>query len=92
MRSLPADDAHWGAEQDGMGNRQARIALGWSVCSVVLVAALAGCSSPLRLHYLTLHSVALEPTASTNDELAAAFRLDDYAEPAQTVAAAGTDE
>ncbi len=75
-----------------MGNRQARIALGWSVCSVVLVAALAGCSSPLRLHYLTLHSVALEPTASTNNELAAAFRLDDYAEPAQTVAAAGTDE
>ena len=59
---------------------------------MVLVTALAGCSSPERLHYLTLHSVALEPTASTNDELAAAFGLDDYAEPAQTVIAADTDE
>lgn len=75
-----------------MGNRQARIARGWSVCCVVLVAVLAGCSSPERLHYLTLHSIAVEPTASTNDELAAAFRLDDYAEPAQTVIAADTDQ
>lgn len=75
-----------------MGNRQARIARGWSVCGVVMVAALAGCSSPRRLHYLTLHSMAVEPTASTNDELAVAFGLDDYAEPAQTVAAADTDE
>ena len=59
---------------------------------MVLVAVLAGCSSPERLHYLTLHSIAVEPTASTNDELAAAFRLDDYAEPAQTVIAADTDQ
>ncbi len=59
---------------------------------MVLVTALAGCSSPERLHYLTLHSVALEPTASPNDELAAAFRLDDYAEPARTVTALETEE
>ncbi len=75
-----------------MGNRQARIARGWCICNVILVAALAGCSSPLRRHYVALHSTALEPTASTNDELAAAFELDDYAEPAQTVAAADIDE
>ena len=59
---------------------------------MVLVAALAGCSSPQRRHYLTLHSIAVEPTASTNDELAAAFGLDDYAEPTQTVVAADTEE
>ena len=81
-----------GAEQDGMGNRQARIARGWSVCCAVLVAVLAGCSSPQRLHYLTLHSIAVEPTASPNDELAAAFGLDDYAEPARAVAALETEE
>lgn len=75
-----------------MGNRQARIALGWSVCCVVLVTALAGCSSPERLHYLALHSIAIEPTASTNDELAAAFGLDDYADPARTVTAAETEK
>ncbi len=75
-----------------MGNRQARIAQGWIVCRVVLVTALAGCSSPQRLHYLTLHSIAVEPAAATNGELAAAFGLDDYAEPSQTVAAAETDE
>ncbi len=76
-----------------MGNRQARIARGWIVCHVVLLAALAGCSSPQRRHYLTLHSIAVEPAASTNDELAAAFGLDDFAEPAQTaVAAAVTEE
>ena len=100
MRSVPADDALWGAdrrvllgaEQDGMGNRQARIARGWSVCCVVLVAALAGCSSPQRRHYLTLHSIAVEPAASTNDEVAAAFGLDDYAKPSRTVTAAETEE
>ncbi len=59
---------------------------------MVLVAVLAGCSSPQRRHYLTLHSIAVEPTASTNNELAAAFGLDDYADPAQTVAAAETEE
>ncbi len=59
---------------------------------MVLVAALAGCSSPQRRHYLTLHSIAVEPTASTNDELAAAFGLDDYAEPSPTVAALETEE
>ncbi len=59
---------------------------------MVLVAALAGCSSPQRRHYLTLHSIAVEPAASTNDELAAAFGLDDYAEPTQTVVAADTEE
>lgn len=75
-----------------MGNRRRTIARGWSVCCVVLVAALAGCSSPQRHHYLTLHSIAVEPAASTNDELAAAFGLDDYAEPLRTVAAAGTEE
>ena len=75
-----------------MGNRQARIARGWNVCCVVLVAVLAGCSSPERLHYLTLHSIALEPTASTNHELAAAFELDDYADPVRAVAAADTDQ
>ena len=75
-----------------MGNRQARIARGWIVCRVVLVTALAGCSSPHRRHYLTLHSIAVEPAASTNDELAAAFGLDDYAEPTQTVVAADTEE
>ena len=75
-----------------MGNRQARIARGWSACCVILVAALAGCSSPQRRHYLTLHSIAVEPTASTNDELAAAFGLDDYAEPTQTVTALETEE
>ena len=81
-----------GAEQDGMGNRLARIARGRIVCLVVLIAALAGCSSPKRRHYLTLHSIAVEPAAATNDELAAAFGLDGYAEPAQTVAAVDTDE
>ncbi len=75
-----------------MGNRQARIARGWTVCRVVLVVALAGCSSPQRHHYLTLHAIAVEPAAATNDELAAAFGLDDYAEPARTVAAADTEE
>ena len=75
-----------------MGNRRRTIARGWSVCCVVLVAALAGCSSPQRRHYLTLHSIAVEPAAATNDELAAAFGLDDYAEPARTVAAADTEQ
>ena len=59
---------------------------------MVLVAALAGCSSPQRRHYLTLHSVAVEPAASTNDELAAAFGLDEYAEPGQTIAAVDIEE
>ena len=75
-----------------MENRRRTIARGWILCRVVLVTALAGCSSPQRLHYLTLHSMAVEPAASTNDELAAAFGLDDYAEPAQTVVAADTEE
>lgn len=59
---------------------------------MILVATLAGCSSPQRRHYLTLHSIAVEPTASTNDELAAAFGLDDYAEPSPTVVALETEE
>ena len=92
MRSVPADDAHWGAEPDGMGNRQARIVGACSTCGAAVALALAGCSSPMRTQYVTLHSIAVEPAASTNDELAAAFRLDDYAEPALTVAAADTDE
>ena len=100
MRSVPTDDALWGAdrrvllgtEQDGMGNRQARIARGWIVGRVVLVIAMAGCSSPTRRHHLALHSIAVESATSTNDELAAAFGLDDYAEPAQTVSAAQTEE
>ncbi len=75
-----------------MGNRRRTIARGWSVCCVVLVAALAGCSSPHRRQYLTLHTIAVEPAASTNDELAAAFGLDDYAEPARAVAALETKE
>ena len=54
--------------------------------------ALAGCSSPMRTQYVTLHSIASERATSTNDELAAAFGLDDYAEPARTVAVADTDE
>jgi hypothetical protein len=59
---------------------------------VALVAALAGCSSPQRRHYLTLHSIAVEPAAATNDELAAAFRLDDYAEPSRTVVVADPEQ
>ncbi len=100
MRSVPADDALWGAdhrvllgaEQEGMGNRRRTIARGWSACCVILVAALAGCSSPQRRHYLTLHSIAVEPAASANDEVAAAFGLDDYPDPARAVAALETEE
>lgn len=79
-------------EQDGMGNRQARIARGWSVCCLGLVAVLAGCSSAQRRHCLRLYSIAVEPAAATNDELATAFGLDDNAEPAQTVSAAQTEQ
>ena len=47
----------------------------------------------MRTQYVTLHSIASEPTmAPPNDEVAAAFGLDDYAELSRTVVVAEPEQ
>ncbi len=47
----------------------------------------------MRDQYVTLHSITSEPTtAPPNDELAAAFGLDDYAEPSSAVVVVEPEE
>ncbi len=69
-----------------MGKRPAVIVRAMSACGAAVAMALAGCSSPMRDQYVTLHTIASEPvTAPPNDAVAIAFGLDDYAEPSSTV-------
>ena len=76
-----------------MGKRRAGIVGAWCACGAAVVMAMAGCSSPMRDQYITLHSITSEPaTAPPNDEVAFAFGLDDYAEPLRTVVVAETDQ
>lgn len=76
-----------------MGKRRAAVVRAWSACGAAVALALAGCSSPMRTQYVKLHSIASEPTtAPPNDEVAAAFGLDDYAEPSSTVVVVEPEE
>ena len=76
-----------------MGMRRAASVGAWSACGAVVAMVLAGCSSPMRDQYVTLHSITSEPTdAPPNDEVAAAFGLDDYAEPSRTVVVTEPDQ
>lgn len=76
-----------------MGKRRAAVVRAWSACGAAVTLALAGCSSPMRTQYVKLHSIASEPTTVLpNDEVAAAFGLDDYAEPSRTVVVVEPEE
>ncbi len=69
-----------------MGMRSAAIVGAWCAFGAVVTLALAGCSSPMRSQYVTLHTITSEPTAvPPNDEVAAAFGLDDFAEPSSAI-------
>ena len=76
-----------------MEKRRGGIVGACSACGAVVALVLVGCSTPMRTQYVTLHSIASEPTkAPPNDEVAAAFGLDDYAEPSSTVVVVEPEE
>ncbi len=76
-----------------MGMRRAAIVGAWSACGAVVAMVLAGCSSPMRDLYVTIHAINSEPTDATpNDDVAAAFGLDDFADPSRTVVVTEPDQ